>query len=595
MPLRFLLLVFALTTSRLLAEPVPAPRSDTAKPPNIILILADDLGITDINAYAARFTGQAKEKMYYQTPNLDRLISEGMAFSQAYACPLCSPTRASILTGKDAARVGFTTATPGSVRSYHGLGQDPPAGYLAQDARNWSDPLGNPQALLNGTTLLALPSGQPGDQGRDETTIAEALTGYRSAFIGKWHLGGHGSQGYQPRDQGFESPAYFDAGGSPYTGWRSLWNRRTKTFPQMRQEELLMGDAGIESGETYLTDDLTVRAESFIRTHHSLHPEQPFFLYLCHFAVHSPFAAKQKDISTFEKSPNRGWNGQHDPVYAAMLKSLDDSIGRILQTIDGLGLGSNTLLVFMSDNGGVSYVTKKGDKPVTSTAPFKGSKAMLFEGGIRVPLIARWIGSISPGQWSEIPVAATDLMPTFAQTAGLDAANMGHRLGWDGRSFFPLFKDPQNKSRAYTRDTFYWHYPFNVAPLHPDDGLPLTPHSAIRKGDLKLIFDWHGRLHLHNIPKDPFEKDNLAEARPDDAKALFRELNDWLDTRVERKYTPAINPAYDPEKDPRPKKFRDLRREILGPDRAIRTVAGDARLEAMLRNSRAKNKPQEDR
>lgn len=589
MPRIPLFLLFLAGASPLLAEsPLPDGLPGKGKPPNIILILADDLGITDINAYATRFTGSPREKMFYQTPNLDRLIGEGMAFSQAYACPLCSPTRASILTGKDAARIGFTTATPGSVRSYHGLGQDPPSGYLAQDARNWGDALRNPQALINGTTLLALPAGRDTDKGRDESTIAEVLTGYRSVFLGKWHLGGHGAEGYQPADQGFITPAYFDAGGSPYFGWRPIWNRREKTFAEMRQKELLIGTAGAETGDEYLTDDLTSRAASWIRTHHREHPRQPFFLYLCHFAVHGPFSAKKEDIARFENRETRGWNGQHDPVYAAMLKCLDDSVGRILATIDQLGIGSETLVVFMSDNGGVSYVTKKGERPVTSTAPFKGSKAMLFEGGIRVPMIARWTGSIAPGQWSDVPVAATDLLPTFARAAGLDVDALAAKLDWDGRSLLTLFRDPENTTGGYTRETFHWHYPFNVAPLHPDDGLPLTPHSAIRKGDLKLIFDWHGRLHLHDIRKDPHEKNNLAESRPEVARQLFRELNDWVDTRVEKKYTPAINPRYDPEKDPRAIKFRDLRREILGPDRAIRTVTGDARLEAMLNHSAAK-------
>ena len=168
-----------------------------AKRPNIVFILADDLGYVDINAYAARLTAAKTSEMFYETPHIDRLVREGTSFGQAYACQLCSPTRAGLLTGKIAARIGVTTATPNTVRSFYNQGIAPPSGYLANDALYWGDPIKIQQALLNGSTLEALPSGQPLDQGRDEITIAEALTGYRSAFIGKCHLGGHGSTAHQ--------------------------------------------------------------------------------------------------------------------------------------------------------------------------------------------------------------------------------------------------------------------------------------------------------------------------------------------------------------------------------------------------------------
>ncbi|MHC4372043.1 MAG: sulfatase-like hydrolase/transferase, partial [Planctomycetota bacterium] len=167
---------------------MPLAAQAAKRPVNVIFILADDLGICDVAAYARRFTGTPIQEMYYETPHLDRLVSEGMAFSQAYACQLCSPTRASLLTGKNAARVGVTTATPGSVRSYYNQGISPPAGYLPQDAIFWGDKIRAEQALVNGSTLLALPAGQPGDRARDEITLAEALKDYHSAFIGKWHL-----------------------------------------------------------------------------------------------------------------------------------------------------------------------------------------------------------------------------------------------------------------------------------------------------------------------------------------------------------------------------------------------------------------------
>lgn len=549
--------------------------------PNIVFILADDLGYTDVNAFASRITGAGREEMFFETPNIDRLAAGGLSFSDAYAYQLCSPTRASLLTGRNAPEIGVTTATPGSARSYYSKNEKPPAGYTAMDALYWGDPIETPQSLLNGSTLLALPAGHERDGGKDAFTFAEALPEYRSAFIGKWHLGGHGAAGYQPKDQGFEEIAYQDAGGSVYRNWRSLWDRKTKDYPEMPQNELCWGKSGGKTGEAYLTDDLTVQADRFIRSHHREHPGQPFLLYFCEFAVHSPYQAKQEHVDYFEKKPTRGWNGHRDPVYAAMIRSLDESVGRLMATLDELKLTDNTLVVFMSDNGGIGYVTKPGGQAVTNNAPLKGGKAMMYEGGVRVPLIFRWPGKIRAGVWSDVPVAASDLFPTLVEAGGLDPESMRAEHSIDGQSLMPLFNDPENRNKGYTRDTFIWHYPFNVVPLDPDDGFPLTPHSAIRKGDYKLIFDWNGRLKLYDIRKDVSEKDNLAETMPELARSLFRELNDWLDANVETKYMPALDPDYDPKTEPGKAPFVDLRRKLLGPERAIRPVTGDARLEKL--------------
>lgn len=561
----------------LLSDAVAAQR------PNIVFILADDLGYTDVNAYARHITGESVDKMFYETPNIDRLAAGGLSFSQAYAYQLCSPTRASLLTGRDAPRIGVTTATPGSARSYYSKNESAPGGYVAQDALYWGDPLKTPQALLNGSTMLALPAGHEGDGGQDAFTFAEALPEYRSAFIGKWHLGGHGAAGYQPKDQGFEEIAYFDAGGSTYRAWRDAWDQKTKTYPEMPQEELYIGKSGEETGEDYLTDDLSVQAERFIRSHHKEHPDQPFLLYFCEFAVHSPYQAKQDDIDYFEKKPTRGWNDHRDPVYAGMVRSLDDSVGRVMATLDELQLRENTLIVFMSDNGGIGYLKSKDDTQVTNNAPLKGGKAMLYEGGVRVPLIFSLPGKIPAGAWCDVPVFASDLFPTLVEMGGMDPESLREAHSVDGSSLTPLFKDPENSSKGYARDTFIWHYPFNVVPLDPDDGFPLTPRSAIRKGDYKLIFDWNGRVNLYDIRRDISENNNLAEAMPELTRSLFIELNDWLDANVASKYMPALNPDYRADEEPRIRPFVDLRRHFLGPDRAIRPAKGDVRLESLLR------------
>lgn len=548
-----------------------------ADKPNILFVLADDLGCMDINACAARVTGTSADKQYYETPNLDRLAQSGTAFSQAYASQLCSPTRAGLLTGRNPARIGVTTATPGSVKTFYNQGRAPLPGYLAHDAIYWGDPISIQQALVNGSTLDALPAGQPLDRGRDEITLAEALTGYRSAFIGKWHLGNHGAKGWQPADQGFEELAYLDDGASPYFDWRKPWNNRKKHFPAMPQPELLQGKTDPAARAEYLTDALTESAVGFLRAQAESPNARPFFLYFCHFAVHTPFQGRPDWVKHFESKATRGWNGHSNAVYAAMLKSLDDSVGRLLDELDRSGLASNTIVVFMSDNGGVTYT----DPAATSNAPFKGGKAMHFEGGIRVPLFFRWPGRIPAGQWCDVPVTYEDLFPTLLDLSGLKPEPHYPRI--DGRSLKPLFADTANARRTYPRDTFYWHYPFNVKVSHPDDRLPPAPHSTIRKGDFKLIYDWSGRLFLYDLKADWQEQHNLADEKPDLAKSLFAELNRWLDAEVAERYQPALNPDYDPAKETRSHPFVDLRAKLLGVEHSIRSAASDPRLSELTK------------
>lgn len=554
-----------------------AADAETIKKPNVIVILADDLGIVDMNAYAAKFTGASPEQMYYETPNLDRLTAEGLAFSQAYACHLCSPARASLLTGKYAARTGFTTAVGGNVQTFYNQAIEPPQGYVAQDAIVWQDKIDIQQALLNGTTRDALASGQLADDGQNETTLAEAMPEHHSAFIGKWHLGGHGSQGWQPADQGFEEISYLDEGGSPYFNWRALWDSGQKLHPKTPQPKLLRGKSGGNLGQEYLTDELTEHTVQYLQRQAESQAtnSKPFFLHFCHFAVHTPFQGRADDIAHFEQKSTRGWNGHDNAVYAGMLKRLDVSVGRILDTLQQTGLDDNTLVVFMSDNGGVMYT----DPLATNNAPFKGGKGTHFEGGIRVPLVIRWTGHVEGNRWSNVPVDCNDIFPTVLELAGYDSSAHTTPGGIDGRSIASLLTDPSNKTGAYVRDTFYQHYPLNVIVKSPEDNLPSAPSSAVRRGDWKLIYDWSGALRLYNIADDPFEQNDLSATMPDKAQELFVQLNQWIDENVDVKYTPAINPNYDPSKEARDRPFVDLRRKYLGDARAIRTIEGDPRFE----------------
>ncbi len=547
--------------------PTREQRSEKARPrppqrPNVVFILADDLGYMDVASYAARMRAVPRSRTYYETPHIDRLVGEGLAFSHAYVSQLCSPTRASLLTGRYASEIGFTTATP-FVPTYYSAGRQPPEGFHPLDAVSHSDPIEMPQALRNATTLTGLPSGQPLDDGRDVQTFAEAMTEHEAAFVGKWHVGGHGAAGYQPASQGFEELAYYDAGGSPYFDWRKLWNRTKPPFSAMPQEEWEIGDAGTHSDARYLTDALTQEAVHYLRAQAASQADaggEPFLLYINHFAQHAPLQAPEEDIAYFKSKATRGWNGHDNATYAAMLKHLDTSVGAILQALAETGLDENTLVVFGSDNGGVSWPLGRPEQVPTSNAPLKGGKAMLFEGGIRVPLIFWWKGRLPGGQWSDVPVHGTDLYPTLLDAAGYDL----DVYEGPGESLVPLFDDPQNQQGHYTRDTFYWHYPFNVIVDHPDDGLPLTPHSAIRRGDDKLVVDWHGRLQLYDLAADPYEEHNLVEKRPERARVLFRQLTAWLDANVAPRYVAAPRESYDPETDPRPYPFIDLRDTWLG-------------------------------
>ncbi|MBC6996598.1 sulfatase-like hydrolase/transferase [Neolewinella lacunae] len=531
--------------------------------PNVVFILADDLGVMDIQGYAARFTGADTSRMFYQTPHLNRLMARGVSFSQAYATQLCSPTRAGLLTGKYAPRLGFMTAMP-LRETYYNQALPVPAGYYAHDVLDHRDDINIPRAWDNATSNSALPTGAPPDAGRDVLSIAEALTGHHSVFLGKWHIGGFGARGYQPADQGFEPLAWFDGGGSAYYNWRKSWANRSKArFPAMPQETWAIGDPGDSTGQDYLTDDLTAQALQFLSTQAEHPGEKPFFLYLSHFAVHSPYQGKAAEVSRYTDHSTRGWNGHQDPVYASMIRGLDRSLGQILAQLDSSGLADNTLVIFMSDNGGIDRkITPQGDG--TDNAPFLGGKACLTEGGIRVPLILYWKGKTAANQWIDTPVDYTDIFPTILAAAGYDAQAVITREDLDGQSLLPFLRPQAGVITGYHKTTRYWHYPFNVIYNSPYDGFPLTPHSAIREGDAKLIFDWHGRLHLYDLARDPYEKTDLAAQDTLTTQRLFRKLHTWLVEHVDERYWPVLNPDYDPTQEVRKDPFQNLLEETVG-------------------------------
>jgi arylsulfatase A-like enzyme len=262
-----------------------------------------------------------------------------------------------------------------------------------------------------------------------------------------------------------------------------------------------IGKAGKPTGKDYLTDDLSARAVSYIESRKD--NKKPFVLYYCPFAVHTPFQAPKAGIKHFDAKSQKGNLGRENSTYAEMLKRLDASVGEIRAALEKTGLTKNTVLIFTSDNGSVEY----SNPTATDNQPFKGGKACLYEGGVRVPTIVWQPGRFEGGQWCNAVIDCTDFLPTVAELTGNQAPK-----NIDGRSMMPLLINP--KSSGPER-TLIWHYPFNVIVKHPDHGQPLSPHSAIRVGDHKLIWNWHGRLELYDIPKDPTESHDLSKIMPE--------------------------------------------------------------------------------
>ncbi len=465
---------------------------------NIIFILVDDLGWADLGCYGSTF---------HETPNLDQLAAESMRFTSAYAaCPVCSPTRASIMTGKYPARTGVTDWIPGRQSYNSGLPCD---------------------MLLSRAFDLELKL--------EELTLAEAMkqAGYRTFFAGKWHLGEDSI--YWPENQGFEINKGGWSVGSPRGGYFSPYiNPRLECGPE---------------GEC-LTDRLTDESIRFMEEHVS----EPFFLYLSFYTVHNPQQGKPELIEKYRKKIDslgldpeametleREWikyaapSGrfvervqQGHPVYASMIETLDTNVGRLMKKLEELELDMNTIVFFMSDNGGLS--TSEGSP--TSNLPLRAGKGWMYEGGIREPMFIKWPGSGSEGSLSDVPVSSTDFYPTILEMAGIELIPDQHR---DGVSLVPILT---RKGKLNERP-LYWHYPH-----YSNQGG--KPGAAIRLGEYKLIefFD-PGLVELYNLAEDIGETRNLAEEMPEKAEELLQLLHSWQKEVGARGMDP--NLAYDPE------------------------------------------------
>jgi arylsulfatase A-like enzyme len=463
----------------------PAALTAAERPPNIVMFVADDLGYSDLASFGSTF---------YETPHLDRLAATGMRFTSAYsACPVCSPSRASIMTGRYPQRCGITD-------------------YINMGGGN------QPENWRRNTRLLPAPYSD--HLALDQRTIAEALrdAGYATFFLGKWHLG---ARDFGPEKQGFQINKGGTAAGSPRSYFSPYGNPRLADGPP---------------GE-HLTMRLAEEANKFIADN----VDRAFFVMMQTYDVHIPLMAPDELVKKYEaKAAKLNLSGpawgqerasrvrlvQNHPTYAAMIESLDAAVGIVLQKLDELALTENTVVVFTADNGGLS--TAEGSP--TSNLPLRAGKGWLYEGGIRVPTIVRWPGVMRAGSKCSMPISSIDYFPTFVEIAALPSKSEDPL---DGTSIVPLLRGGTIEPRA-----LYWDYPH-----YGNQGG--SPGSAIRDGRWKLI-EWHdeGSVELYDLEADPGEKRDLGAAHADVAARLRKSLANWRREVGAKPATP--NPRYQP-------------------------------------------------
>jgi len=471
------LLAFAsggLTTS---AQAAPARR------PNVVFILCDDLGACDLACYGADL---------HETPRLDRLAMQGVRFTAGFASSsVCTPTRAAIMTGKHPARLGMTI---------------------------WAEAAEQPPKPRKPQRLI--PPKAEHNLELTETSIATYLhrAGYQTALVGKWHLG---DAHHYPETHGFDINIGGTCWGAPQTffwpysgvGW---FGKEFRYVPHLE---------GGKSGE-HLTDRLTDEALHVIDTA----GDRPFFLYLSHHAPHTPIEAKPEDVAYFERKVSDGLH-HHYPTYAAMVKEIDDSVGRVTKRLEERGLADNTIVIFTSDNGGFTGHNMATKENCTDNWPLRSGKGSLYEGGVRVPFIVRWPGVVSPQSVSNEPVSTTDLFYTLLAATGAAGDAV---LPTDGLDLAPVLKDPQAR---LDRDALYFHYPHYYETT--------TPVSSVRTRRWKLLEYYEdGRRELYDLQADPSEERDLAATNPAEVERLTEKLHAWRSEVGARLPTP--NPAWQP-------------------------------------------------
>lgn len=452
--------------------------SSWAQQPNIVLFLVDDLGWRDISGYGSAL---------YQTPNVDALAQSGVKFTDAYsACTVCSPSRASILTGKYPARIRCTDWIAGHNRPYAKL-----------------------QIPVWTQRLLAA-----------DTTLAEVLktNGYRTAHIGKWHLGEEETD--WPEYHGFD----LNIGGWK-KGQPNKVNKQGGFFTPYNNPRLMDGPPG-----EYLTERLAREAADYIQQN----KDTPFFLNYWLYSVHTPMEAKEEKIKKYRAIVHPD-SLQANATYAAMVEHMDDALGQVVAALKDAGVYENTIVIFASDNGGLLSANDgaNGKTSVTSNHPLRSGKGDVYEGAVRTPLIISWPKEIAGGRVTNVPSISTDIFPTVLGLTGLRKSFSSPKDGVDLSALLLKNKKPK-------RDAIFWHYPH----YHTEGA---TPYSAVRQGDWKLIkFYEDNRLELYNLETDIGETTNLVDRQSKRAVDMHQLLQEWLQEVAAQ--LPEPNPDYDPAK-----------------------------------------------
>jgi len=456
--------------------------------PNFLFITVDDLGWADLGCYGADL---------HETPNIDRFAATSQKFTNAYAAAaVCTPTRASLYSGKSPAKLNMTI---------------------------WREWAKNPQF-----DQKMIPPDVQGNLPLAEVTLAESLkgAGYVTAHLGKWHVG---DGEHLPQLQGFDIDVGATVWGCPPT---FFYPYRGKIYGSQRFTPGLERDAdgayNLDREGEYLTDRLTDEAINIMKSF----KDDPFYINLCYYTVHTPIEAKQEVVDYFRKKLTPGMSHQN-AIYAAMVYIMDENIGKLLKKLDELNLTKNTIVVITSDNGG--FINEWDGKKVTSNSPLRSGKGALYEGGIRVPTMIRWPGVTRAGAMCDYPITTQDFYPTILEMADVQG-DPKQVKAFDGMSLAPVLKNPQAKME---QRAMYWHYPhyYNTT----------TPVSAIRKGDWKLLeFFEDNHVELYNLKEDIGEKHNLADKYRKKAGELREQLVKWR--KDVHAAMPRLNPEYHKEK-----------------------------------------------
>ncbi|MFK7849810.1 MAG: sulfatase [Akkermansiaceae bacterium] len=460
-----LVVVWAIVFTALLTVVAPAK-------PNIVFIFIDDMGWGDLGCYGNDFI---------DTPHIDRLAKEGMRFTDFYASgAVCSPTRCAVQSGQNQARIGITAHIPGHWRPF--------------------------ERVITPQTTMALPL--------DIITVAESMqaAGYRTGYVGKWHLGpGHK---FGPAKQGYEFAAEINGQHLP-----GMFRSSNKSLQK-------------PAAGQFRTDYEAQLCETFIEQH----KDEPFFLMLSPYQVHIPLASKSDLVEKYRKRAKQRDRELPHPVYAAMVEEVDTLVGRVVDSLENQQLTKQTMIVVTSDNGGLYRrydYREQADDNVSSLAPLKGEKGSLHEGGIRIPMIVKYPGVVAPGTTCAEPTVSHDFYPTFVEAGG---GKLPENQSIDGVSLFPLFASQKAK---LPRKAIHWHYPH----YHHD-----RPASAIREGEWKLIeyLDGTGDIEIYHLAKDLGETKNLVNERRGKAADLQAKLKAWRTEVIAR--MPINNPSYDPDR-----------------------------------------------